>query len=51
MSDITMCKDEKCPHRKLCYRFTAEPDEVAQAYFRESPRLWDDSCDYFWEKL
>lgn len=48
MPDITMCKDEKCPLKKSCYRHEAEADEYWQSFFSESPRLLDDSCEYYW---
>ena len=32
MSDISMCKNEKCKFKEDCYRFTAKPDEVYQSY-------------------
>lgn len=46
MPDITMCNDALCPMRMMCYRFTAEPNEL-QSYFTDSPRK-DSHCDFFW---
>ena len=31
MADITMCRNEKCPLKKDCYRSTAKPSEY-QSY-------------------
>ncbi len=25
MPDISMCKNEQCPLKKICYRYTAKP--------------------------
>lgn len=50
MADITMCKDKECPHKDLCYRFTAPVNPYRQAYFSESPLQQDGTCQYFWER-
>lgn len=47
MADITKCKDEHCPLKKTCYRYTAK-EGFFQSYFLESPRI-DQECDYYWE--
>ncbi len=52
MPDITMCKDNDCPIREKCYRYTAPPSKYRQSYFMESPRE-DGKCDYqmeVWKK-
>jgi len=49
MVDISMCGNEKCPRRKNCYRFTAEPNQHWQTY-GSFPAEGDsfDECEYFW---
>ncbi len=49
MPDITMCTDEGCGQRELCYRYMAIPSEHRQSYFLGTVRLYetDDSCDYY----
>ena len=47
MADITMCKDNTCPKKEQCYRFTANKNEFWQSYFMASPRE-DEKCNYFW---
>ena len=32
MPDISMCRNDGCPLRKSCYRFTAIPSPFRQAY-------------------
>jgi len=32
MADITMCQNRQCPMRELCYRFTANANELYQSY-------------------
>ncbi len=32
MPDISMCKNNACPSRNDCYRFSAKPNEYRQAY-------------------
>jgi len=46
MPDITMCRDQECPARHGCKRFTSIPDEY-QAYFTESPRQ-ETNCEMYW---
>src|SRR5690242_6529136 len=43
MPDITMCSNEKCPQKRKCYRYMAEPSAI-QSYtdFNEV------DCKYFW---
>jgi hypothetical protein len=47
--DITKCKDDTCPLKELCYRFTCEADPEMQSYFIDSPRD-QDKCEMFWGK-
>lgn len=47
MPDICMCKDEECPKKNECYRYTAIPSEFMQVYFSVSPRK-DEVCEYFY---
>ena len=55
MPDITMCNGinfdthAECPLRNTCYRFTAEPDDLHQAYFVSAPYDEVDGCNYYWE--
>ena len=61
MPDVTMCKNDQCPLKDKCYRFTAEPS-MRQYYFTENPSkyvhgkfeckmFWGYSSDYFLEQL
>lgn len=47
MPDITKCKDETCPLKDMCYRYTVEPNELWQSYFADSPRNGNE-CEMFW---
>lgn len=52
MADITMCDGGKCPLKKTCYRYKAEPNEFRQAYFFEAPYVDTSNgavCDHYWE--
>ena len=54
MIDITKCRDEECPLKESCYRFTAPYNEYGQSYFMDSPRVIHEEegpveCDYYWE--
>ncbi len=46
MPDISMCKNNKCPARRDCYRFRADPSEM-QAYADFRPDDGYNSCEYF----
>lgn len=46
MADITMCKDQECPAKETCKRFTATPS-MLQSYFAESPRQ-ETKCEMYW---
>jgi hypothetical protein len=46
MSDLTLCRDTKCPNAANCYRAQAKPHPVNQAYYDPSPRRGDD-CMYY----
>lgn len=48
MTDITKCKDNKCPARLMCYRFTAPANEDRQAYGIFNREEDADNCDMFW---
>ena len=54
MTDITKCRDEDCPLKESCYRYTAPHNEYGQSYFMESPRkIHEDKtasveCDMYW---
>ena len=45
--DISMCKEEKCPLKEKCYRYTAKPDEY-QSYLVDKKDIGK-NCDLFWE--
>ena len=49
MVDITMCRDEDCPMKDKCFRYTAIPDVLRQSYFFGSPRSCKETnvCDSF----
>lgn len=32
MPNITMCRTESCPIKKICYRYVAEPTPEQQSY-------------------
>lgn len=52
MADITMCRNEDCPIKESCYRYTATASEYRQSYFFGSPsKIVDDKfeCEYYWE--
>ena len=49
MVDITMCNDDSCKLKTLCYRNKQSGTEITQyrqSFFVESPRD-NDQCDYF----
>lgn len=48
MTDITKCKDNKCPARLMCYRFTAPANEHRQAYGIFNREEDADNCEMFW---
>lgn len=48
MSDISKCKDNKCPARLMCYRFTAPASLVWQSYCDFNREEDADNCDMFW---
>lgn len=46
--DMTMCKGTKCPMKKNCLRYLADPNPTWQAYFTETPYMSAlRDCDYF----
>lgn len=46
MPDITMCSGDNCPLKEKCYRYTANPNDLRQSYFMESPYK-NDGCEHF----
>jgi hypothetical protein len=48
MADISMCMDDKCPSKELCYRFTANPSEFRQSYGNFNREEDAYNCDMFW---
>lgn len=52
MPDISMCINEECPLKQLCYRYTAPADEIYQAYgdFKYGiNKNGIPECDHFWD--
>lgn len=47
MPDITMCNNELCAQKELCYRFKAKPTPLYQSYFSDDVRTDDGDCNYF----
>ena len=50
MPDITICTNNKCPLRRLCYRFTAKPNKEWQSYGLFEPVKMEDGnycCEMF----
>ena len=47
--DFNMCIDDECHSRGECFRYTAGPVKIGQAFFLDgSPRKdEDDKCDKF----
>ncbi len=51
MADISKCKNEKCPLKEHCYRYTAPANEYWQAYSDFKFKISDDGrvdCDGYW---
>lgn len=51
MPDITMCKNDLCPKRKSCYRFTVAPSEYQSYFIFETPQDMEDfayDCGFYW---
>lgn len=48
MPDISMCRNEECPLKEKCYRYTAEPSPFRQAY-AEFKVNEEGGCDYYWD--
>lgn len=48
MPDISKCKNNFCPSRVNCYRFTSTPSEF-QSYSSFKPDENEDKCSYFWK--
>ena len=48
MSDIRMCKNEKCTKKETCYRFKAKPNKYRQSYggFQQDSK---GECKHYWE--
>ena len=47
MPDIALCKNTTCPSKEKCYRFTAKPNELRQAYGNFSPEGDEVNCSFF----
>lgn len=48
MPDITMCSNNTCFKKDMCYRFKAVPSEWRQSYADFSPNEKGE-CEYFWK--
>jgi len=48
MADISKCKDETCPSKNMCYRFTAPANELRQSYGIFNREEDADNCNFFW---
>ena len=51
MPDITMCKNDSCPLKYMCYRYIAKPNPLKQSYSLFRCMTKSDSnepyCEYF----
>ena len=47
MTDISMCRGDGCYVRDECYRFTARPDGMWQAWLSTTPTDDGKACDYY----
>jgi len=47
MPDISMCKNQDCPSRERCYRFTAKSRGDNQSYANFAPGIGHVKCDDF----
>jgi len=48
MADISKCTDDKCPSKKICWRFTAPVSPYRQAYGSFGREEDAYNCDMFW---
>lgn len=48
MPDISKCKNEECPSKNECYRYTVEPSDY-QSYASFNPEKGEDKCGYYWD--
>jgi len=46
MPDISMCKNEECKNKNVCFRYMAEPNEYRQAYMEYKHDKNGDCGDY-----
>ena len=49
MPDISMCQNKECKLKEECYRFTAKPSEVMQAYGEFNCKDKDGIDTFFWK--
>ena len=47
MPDISLCKNNTCPSRKYCYRYTAIPNEFRQSYGLFEVKEDENKCEYY----
>jgi hypothetical protein len=49
MPDIGMCSDDRCPARRICYRYSAVPNPGRQNYGGHPPReAGAKKCGAYW---
>ena len=48
MAGITMCKNEECPSKKKCFRYTFSPSVYAQSYAIFVVPEGQKKCENFW---
>lgn len=50
MPDISMCMNDECPLKKICYRWAAYPDDCVQSYadFKfETNEKGETECEHY----
>ena len=48
MADIAKCKDNLCPAKEYCYRYTAKASPMYQSYGIFNREQDADNCEMFW---
>ena len=46
MGDMCKCKNQECPLKERCHRYTAKPDLYQ---FYGEFKYEDGKCEYFWD--
>ena len=47
MPDISLCRNNTCPSKKYCYRYTAKPNELRQSYGSFEVKKGKDKCEFY----